>query len=91
MKAVILAAGEGNRIPLTHSRPKVMLRIANKPLVEHLVIAGEAGGIKEYIFIVGYRDDQVREYFGDGERNGECGYSTGYSANLAGRLTHSGK
>ena len=71
MKAVILAAGEGNRMrPLTHSRPKVMLRIANKPLIEHLVIAGEAAGISDFIFIVGYRDDQVREYFGDGERWG---------------------
>ena len=71
MKAVILAAGEGNRMrPLTHSRPKVMLRIANKPLIEHLVIAGKASGISEFVFIVGYRDDQVREYFGAGTRWG---------------------
>ena len=67
MKAVILAAGEGSRMrPLTYTRPKVMLPIANKPIVEHLLIEATAAGIKEFIFIVGYRDEQVRNYFGDG-------------------------
>ncbi|MDD4466163.1 MAG: sugar phosphate nucleotidyltransferase, partial [Dehalococcoidales bacterium] len=37
MKAVILAAGEGSRMrPLTDVRPKVMLPVANKPIIEHL-------------------------------------------------------
>jgi bifunctional UDP-N-acetylglucosamine pyrophosphorylase/glucosamine-1-phosphate N-acetyltransferase len=47
-----------------------MLRIANKPLVEHLVITSKAAGIGDFIFIVGYRDDQVREYFQNGEKWG---------------------
>lgn len=71
MKAVILAAGEGNRMqPLTSSRPKVMLPIANKPILEHLLIEVREAGIKEFIFIVGYYDEQVRKYFGRGERWG---------------------
>ncbi len=71
MKAVILAAGEGNRMrPLTSSRPKVMLPIANKPILEHLLIEVREAGIKEFIFIVGYCDEQVRKYFGKGERWG---------------------
>ena len=38
-KAVILAAGEGTRMrPLTLTRPKVMLPIANKPILEHLMV-----------------------------------------------------
>ena len=71
MKAVILAAGEGNRMrPLTSSRPKVMLPVANKPILEHLLIEVREAGIKEFIFIVGYCDEQVRKYFGKGERWG---------------------
>ncbi len=69
MKAVILAAGEGNRMrPLTYTRPKVMLPIANKPILEHLLIEAKEAGIKEFIFIVGYHDEQVRDYFGGGEK-----------------------
>ena len=71
MKAVVLAAGEGNRMrPLTYNRPKVMLRIANKPLLEHLILASKAAGVSDFVFIVGYRDDQVREYFHDGGKWG---------------------
>ena len=54
--------------PLTYGRPKVMLPIANKPILEHLLIAATQAGIKEFIFIVGYHDEQVREYFGRGEK-----------------------
>ncbi|MFC2033620.1 bifunctional sugar-1-phosphate nucleotidylyltransferase/acetyltransferase, partial [Chloroflexota bacterium] len=52
---------------LTYSRPKVMLPIANKPILEHLLIEAKQAGIKEFIFIVGYCDEQVREYFGSGK------------------------
>ncbi|MFC1985013.1 sugar phosphate nucleotidyltransferase, partial [Chloroflexota bacterium] len=59
MKAVIMAAGEGNRMrPLTYSRPKVMLPIANKPILEHLLVEVAKAGIGEFIFIVGYHDEQ---------------------------------
>lgn len=71
MKAVILAAGEGSRMhPLTSTRPKVMLPIANKPILEHLLIEVSEAGIKEFIFIVGYHDEQVRDYFGSGDKWG---------------------
>jgi UDP-N-acetylglucosamine diphosphorylase/glucosamine-1-phosphate N-acetyltransferase len=68
-KAVIIAAGEGNRMrPLTYSRPKVMLPIANKPILEHLLIELRQVGINEFYFVVGYHDEQIRSYFGDGEQ-----------------------
>jgi len=71
MKAVILAAGEGSRMrPLTRARPKVMLPIANKPIVEHLVLELKKAGIKEFVFIVGYHAETIRQYFGNGERWG---------------------
>ena len=56
--------------PLTANRPKVMLPVANKPIVEHLLVEAREAGIGEFIFIVGYCDDQVRGYFGKGEKWG---------------------
>lgn len=53
--------------PLTSNRPKVMLPIANKPIMEHLLIEVREAGIGECIFIVGYCDAQVRDYFGNGD------------------------
>ncbi|MDP7415437.1 MAG: sugar phosphate nucleotidyltransferase [Dehalococcoidales bacterium] len=67
MKAVILAAGEGSRMrPLTSDRPKVMLPIAGKPILEHLLIEAKQAGIVEFVFVVGYGDEPVRDYFGGG-------------------------
>jgi UDP-N-acetylglucosamine diphosphorylase/glucosamine-1-phosphate N-acetyltransferase len=72
-----MAAGEGNRMrPLTTTRPKVMLPIANKPILEHLVIEAREAGIAEFILVVGYCDQQVRDYFGSGEK---LGVNIGYS------------
>jgi UDP-N-acetylglucosamine diphosphorylase/glucosamine-1-phosphate N-acetyltransferase len=66
-KAIILAAGEGQRMsPLTETRPKVMLPIANKPILEHLLIEMKKAGIREFVFVVGYHDERIRSYFGDG-------------------------
>ena len=71
MKAVILAAGEGIRMhPLTCTRPKVMLPLANRPILEHLLVETRKAGITEFILIVGYHDEQVRDYFGNGEKWG---------------------
>jgi len=69
LKAVILAAGEGSRMrPLTCTRPKVMLPIANKPILEHLLVEAIAAGISEFILVVGYHDEAVLDYFGDGSK-----------------------
>ena len=68
MKCVILAAGEGNRMhPLTYTRPKVMLPIAGKPILEWNLLNARAAGLKEFIFVVSYKSEMVREYFGNGK------------------------
>lgn len=65
MQAVILAAGEGQRLrPLTFTKPKVMLPIANKPILEHLLNELIKAGIDELILVVGYKDEKIRNYFG---------------------------
>jgi UDP-N-acetylglucosamine diphosphorylase/glucosamine-1-phosphate N-acetyltransferase len=70
-KAVIMAAGEGTRMrPLTYTRPKVMLPLATKPILEHLVIEMSRAGIEEFVFVVGYHDEQIKNYFGVGDHWG---------------------
>jgi UDP-N-acetylglucosamine diphosphorylase/glucosamine-1-phosphate N-acetyltransferase len=67
MKAIILAAGEGLRCrPLTLTRSKVMLPVANKPLLEHIINAIAENNIKEIIMVVGYKKERIMNYFGDG-------------------------
>ena len=71
MKAVILAGGVARKMfPLTDSRPKAMLRIANKPLVEYVMMTAKSAGIKDFVFIVGYKNEQIRDYFGNGKKWG---------------------
>jgi bifunctional UDP-N-acetylglucosamine pyrophosphorylase/glucosamine-1-phosphate N-acetyltransferase len=67
MECIVLAAGEGKRMrPLTAKRPKVMLPLANKPMMEHLVIAARDAGIADFVFVVGYGEREIRKHFGDG-------------------------
>ena len=71
MECVVLAAGEGKRMrPLTAKRPKVMLPLANRPMMEHLVLAARDAGITDFIFIVGYGEREIRRHFGDGAEFG---------------------
>lgn len=71
LTAVILAAGEGRRLePLTNRRPKPMLPVGDKPLVEHTMLAAKDAGITEFVFVVGYERDRIQTHFGDGDRWG---------------------
>lgn len=67
MKAVILAAGQGTRMgPLTRNRPKVMLPVANMPLLSHVILSARDAGIREFVLVVGFGEEIIRRYFGDG-------------------------
>jgi len=75
-QAVILAAGEGQRLrPFTLNRPKAMLSIADKPILQYIIEALAFNGIRNIVIIVGYRKEQVYDYFGSGER---CGVNITY-------------
>ena len=70
-EAVILAAGEGRRLkPLTLSRPKVMLSIAGKPVLQYVIEALAKNGVSNIILVVGYHKEQIFNHFGSGERFG---------------------
>ncbi|MFY1113399.1 MAG: sugar phosphate nucleotidyltransferase, partial [Methanosarcinaceae archaeon] len=67
MKAIILAAGEGLRCrPLTLTRSKVMLPVANKPILEHVINSLEENGVKDIILVIGYEKERIMDYFEDG-------------------------
>jgi UDP-N-acetylglucosamine diphosphorylase/glucosamine-1-phosphate N-acetyltransferase len=69
MQAIVLAAGEGSRMrPLTTSLPKVMLPVAGKPLLEHIILRAHAAGADSFVLMVGYGAESVRSYFGNGNR-----------------------
>lgn len=71
MQCVLLAAGEGSRMrPLTTSRPKVMLPLAGKPMLEHLILRVRDAGVTDFIIVVGYCEEAIRNRFGDGEEFG---------------------
>jgi len=64
MKAVILAAGEGKRLrPFTETMPKVMLPVANKPVLEYVFDAVKKSGIDEIVVVVGYKKEVIMDYF----------------------------
>ena len=71
MKAVILAAGEGKRLrPFTMSRPKGMIAVGNRPILEYIVEALLSNGVKDIIMVVGYRRDTIMLHFQDGKKYG---------------------
>ena len=71
MKAVILAAGEGSRLkPFTSTRPKVMIPVGNRPILEYVIKALQESGIIDIVMVVGYKREKIMDYFGDGHKWG---------------------
>ena len=66
MKAMILAAGRGERLrPLTDSTPKPMLQVAGKPLLEHHLVRLAAAGITDIVINTSWLAGQIEDYFND--------------------------
>ena len=71
MKAVLLAAGEGVRLlPITATRPKHLIKLAGKPILQFCLEAVKKAGITEVLIVTHYMGDLVRQYFGNGETLG---------------------
>ena len=72
MKGIILHGGHGTRLrPLTHTGPKQLLPIANKPMSQYGIETMISSGIKEIVIIIGgVGANKVREYYGDGKEFG---------------------
>jgi len=71
MKAVVLAAGSGERFfPFNVYRPKPMFPICNRPLLEWVIGRITAADISEIGIVIGHRGGRIRNHFGDGSRFG---------------------
>lgn len=67
---VIMAGGKGSRLhPLTENTPKPLLRVGDKPILEHNIHRLSLFGIDDFWISVNYLGDQIEEYFGNGNGN----------------------
>src|SRR3990172_5867805 len=65
MQAIILAAGKSTRTyPLTLTRPKTLLKTANKTIIEHN-LESMADFVDEAIIVVGYKKEMIKDFLGD--------------------------
>src|SRR5918994_4895164 len=77
MKAMVMAAGLGTRLrPLTYEIPKPLVPVANRPIMEHILVRLGSNGLGEVIANLHWFPDTIRDRFGDGSRLGiELTYS----------------
>ena len=70
MKGILLHGGHGTRLrPLTHTGPKQLLPIANKPMSQYCIESMKEAGVFEIAIIIGgIGSNKVREYYGTGEK-----------------------
>ena len=70
-KAVLLAAGRGTRMrELTAALPKPMLEVRGKPVLQHIVDGLGEAGVTDFLIIVGWHAEVVKEFFGEGSKLG---------------------
>lgn len=71
MKAVILAAGKGSRLgKFTDNIPKPMIKLNNKPILEHNILMCQKAGIKDIFINTHYLPEKIKNYFGSGSKYG---------------------
>ena len=73
IKGIVLCGGKGTRLrPLTHYIQKTMVPVGlkQKPLLEYVVRLFKYHGIKDLVFLVNYKSEQIINYFEDGSRFG---------------------
>jgi len=70
-KMVIMAGGLGSRLrPLTDDCPKPMLKIADTPILEHIILAAKGKGFRSFIISLNYLGHMVTDYFQNGSQLG---------------------
>lgn len=63
MQMVILAGGKGERLkPITDTRPKPMIMVAGKTLIERLIEAGHRWGVRRFVVVAGYMADLLTKH-----------------------------
>lgn len=63
MKAIIPVAGAGTRLrPLTYTQPKPLIPVAGKPIISFIIDQLMEVGIKDFVFIIGYLGEKIKNY-----------------------------
>jgi len=71
MRAMVLAAGQGQRLrPLTDRMPKALVPVAGRPMIEYPLCLLRYYGIREVVINLHHLGDQIEAYLGDGKRLG---------------------
>lgn len=71
MNAVVMAGGEGSRLrPLTVGRPKPMVPVVNKPVMQHILELLKRHGYTDVVVTLQYMADYIQDYFGNGQPYG---------------------
>jgi len=70
-KVILMVGGLGTRLrPLTDERPKPLLEVGNKPILETIIVNFAKYGFKNIILSVNYKSGMIEDYFGDGSKFG---------------------
>src|SRR6266852_6261683 len=70
-KAIVMAGGQGSRLqPLTLTRPKPLVPVANRPVMAHILEWLRGHGFSEVLVTLHYRAEDIRRVFGDGRGHG---------------------
>jgi mannose-1-phosphate guanylyltransferase len=71
LTAVILVGGPGTRLqPLTDDRPKSLVPVLNRPVMEHTIAYFKCHGIEDIVLTLSFMPESIRQVFGDGRRYG---------------------
>jgi len=71
MKALIIAAGRGERLrPFTEREPKPLLSVLGLRLIERVILSARDAGIRDFVVVVGYLGEKLKRFLGSGSRYG---------------------
>ena len=69
--AILMAGGKGTRLlPLTEKTPKPLLKVGNKPIIEHNIDRLVSHGVSNFYVSIHYLGDMLKDYFKDGSPKG---------------------
>lgn len=68
---VIMVGGKGSRLmPLTKETPKPLVKLAGKPILEHVILRAKSEGFRNFVLAIHHFGDQIEKYFTNGEKLG---------------------